>query len=144
MHPDSPVVNWWTPARVRAILALYPQLCAVLDGLRAVNLEPTATRSSVPTEAGFAGIVQLKADIDRAVAQLQGRDRRVASDKYREEADEVNIAHEQRVSKRHANRLVMRCVEEITKILCRECPKTVLSTCLVVGKNDNTNILGTC
>jgi len=114
----EPVTNWWTPARVRAMLGLYPELCLVLDGLRAVNLEPTARRGSVPTEAEFAAAAQLKADIDRAIAQLQGRDRRVASDKYRQEADEVNIAHEQRVTPRHAFRLVAICRDELVEILC--------------------------
>lgn len=119
MHTDRPVDNWWTPARVRAMLARYPELCACLDGLRATNLQPYESHGSPPGEGRFCHALHCKADLDRAIASLPPRLRKVAVLRWQEEADPLNIGRELRVRERQAWYLVSEAQEAIAEKLCR-------------------------
>ena len=118
---EVPVENWWTPTRVRAMLQRYPTLCQALDGLRATCLQPYESHTSPPSEARFADALQRKADLDRAIASLPPRLRRVAEVYWQQEGDAVNIAHEERITERHSWRLVADAEEALTEKLCGAC-----------------------
>ena len=120
MHSDRPVDNWWTPARVRAMLARYPALCQCLDGLRATNLQPYESHANTPNEARFCDALQRKADLDRAIGQAAGRKGQAVHLRYRDEADEVNLEHDWRLSERQVRRILREGEDKIIEILCPE------------------------
>ena len=123
MHADSPVDNWWTPTRVRALLARYPELALCADGLRAVAYQPFESHGSPPGEGRFCSALQCKADLDRAIAHLPARLRRVAVVYWCEAGDAVNIAHDLRRSERQAWALVGQAEQAIAESLCGDFSK---------------------
>lgn len=118
MHPDRPIQNWWTPERVRVMLSRYGLLAEAIDGLRAQDFLPYESFGSPPGEATFGFAVQTKADLDRAIAALDPRLRRVAELRWQQQWDPLEVGDEVGVRERKAWYLVADARDEITKKLC--------------------------
>lgn len=110
--------SWWTLPRVREYLIRYREIAETLSDYGAGSSLPSNDGSRTgATEPGWCHLIAVKADLDRAIASLQGRDRRIAMMRWVEGREQSDVGRSLRVSQQRISSVEAQLEKKIADIL---------------------------